>query len=455
MNKIILYVSLVTILFAGQSQAGVFSETGHGSTISGVMREASIPRGSCRQCHVEADKKVSFPKGLWRQNDNELCFTCHFADDLTGVYPGRGVYESSTHNTDPLVVWPGPYPPARRELEMAGKCLNCHNPHGQKDRNGIIPSLLIARQNTLCLSCHDGNPSSKDISREVRKPYSHKPKPGYGRNEAQKGGNPDRYSYIGGNRYAECSDCHNAHAVAGDFNTPVAPTASRRNARVGRIRVMNGGPGTVPGYEYLGGNDTTTKVLEYQICFKCHSSWTKQPPGQDDIARLLNTNNASFHPVESQGRSLSISSAAFVGGMGVQSEIFCGDCHGSDDTSQRGPHGSQFANLLKKSYETRSYSRPSLRDDLCFVCHSFDTYASTSATISQQQASRFGKHTLHVGQHMISCYACHDSHGSPWFGGLIVTNRNPGIRKFSMTVSGGSCLPSCHQSKSYTVSYPR
>jgi predicted CXXCH cytochrome family protein len=454
MNRISGFFLFLLILASSTEQAWprVFSETGHGNPLTGAMRDLAFPRGSCRQCHVSGPAR--YPKELWRENDNEICFTCHPAANFSGLYPGREIFEVSTHKTDPRFVWPGPFPPARRGVDMAGKCINCHNPHGRKDRADRIPNLLIAPEVNLCLSCHDGSHALKDIAREMRKPYSHRGLPGA--LVTRQEGNPDRYSYLGGNRHVVCSDCHNAHAVTGDAAPPYAPAASGRNAMVSRIRVTNSGPGTVPRYEYLSASDTSTPLLEYQICYKCHSSWTRQPPGQQDIALLLNPNNASFHPVEAPGKNTGIAAGSFVGSLNSYSTVHCSDCHGSDDAADlRGPHGSRFPNLLKGAYETQSHSRISNREDLCFRCHSFATYADPFSAPYQQEDSRFGKHVLHVGQQNIPCYACHESHGSPQFGSLIVTGRNPGLRNFSMTANGGSCLPTCHDSRFYSVNYSR
>ena len=453
MKKLSGIAFLLLGLLSGMDQAGagVFSETGHGNPITGPLREQNLPRGSCRQCHVAGPAR--FPKELWRENDNDICYACHPAENFAGRYPGRAAYEVSTHKTDPRFVWPGPFPPARRELDMAGKCINCHDPHGRQDRAGKIPGLLITREENLCLSCHNGTRTTKDIARETRKPYSHREI--MPRTDGIAEESPERYSYLGGNRHAACSDCHNAHAVAGDALPPVAPAASKRNAMVGRIRVTSNGPGTIPRYEYVPAGDNSTPLLEYQICYKCHSSWTRQPPGQQDIALLLNPDNASFHPVEAQGKNSNIAQLAFENGLNSFSTVHCSDCHGSDDTDIRGPHGSRFPNLLKAPYEAQSFSRISNRDDLCFRCHSFATYADPLAGPVAQGYSRFGKHVLHVGQQRIPCYACHESHGSPQYGALIVIGRNPGIRSFTMTAIGGTCTPTCHEPRSYAVNYPR
>lgn len=441
--------------------AGVFSQTKHGSPTIGVERIPGTPRGSCGQCHSQGSGRSNLEHGLWRENDNELCFTCHREGKLTGSFPGQRLSQISTHEIDPRFIWPGPVPPARQGLDEAGKCLSCHNPHGEQDRDGLIPSLLLAREEKLCLACHDGDPSARNIASDVRKPFSHRVRQSVGRHSTDEDGNPERYSYVGGARHVECSDCHNAHALYGDSAPLIAPNASNRNVWVGRVGVNNGGPGTVPSYEYLLAADTGSQVREYEICFKCHSSWTRQPPGQPDMARLFNPNNASYHPVEQQGRNLNIDSNAFVNGVSAFSTIYCSDCHGSEDPQLRGPHGSQYANILRRPYEANSASRFVARDELCFLCHNFDTYADSMGPAFSRQASRFNPpaspkgHAFHVGEKNTPCNACHNSHGSPQYGALITIDRRPGLIQFNMDMNGGNCTSTCHSPRNYSVNYPR
>ena len=460
MLKLILLFSFALLAaIPDRAGAGVIDETGHGDRAKGPLRVNSAPRGSCGQCHNEGKAAQKMPKGLWRENDNELCYACHRETNFSGVYPGVEIYQTSRHGTDSLFVWPGPQPSARREAGAAGKCLNCHTPHGKRDRNGIIPAMLVAREEELCISCHDGSPASKDIAREVTKPYSHPVRATAGKHAAAEGSDPAFFSYRGGNRHAACSDCHNAHAVSGNSLPPTAPAASNRNARVSRIRVSNGPAGAMPMYEFRSAFDTGTPVLEYEICFKCHSSWTQQPPGQQDMAMLFNTNNASFHPVEGEGKSPDIDPTLFAGGRNAFSTIFCSDCHGSDDSRLRGPHGSQFPNILRRAYEARSTFRVTGRDELCFSCHNFDPYAnpaySTVAVRTRFRLTAAGGqtnvngHAFHTGQKSVPCFACHDSHGSPLFPSLITVGRNPGLLKFSTDSNGGSCLTTCHTARSY------
>lgn len=446
---------LVLLAAPAAATAGTYAQSAHGDPSRGVLRAPGVARGACAHCHVSGKEVRRQAKGLWRDNDNELCFSCHRTGDLDGVFPGWETYERSSHATDPRAVWPGPFPPARREARAAGKCVNCHNPHGRSDRLGLIPSLLSAREADLCLACHDGSPSALDVLRDVRKPYAHDPYRNADRHDAGELGDPARYSYVGGNRHAACGDCHNPHAVTGGL------AAGGSLARVSRVRVVNGAAGVVPLFDFRPAGDASTPVLEYEVCFKCHSSWTRQPPGQPDLALLFNVQNASFHPVEGTGRSPGIDPSAFAGGMSAASTITCSHCHGSDDSARGGPHGSRFPNLLRRPYASRSEPRQAMPDELCFGCHRFEAYASPTADALTLGASRWNPpaaqagHAFHVGARNVPCFACHDSHGSARYPAMIAVGRMPGLQGFTASDAGGTCAATCHAQRAYALNYRR
>src|SRR3972149_2560176 len=98
---------------------GVYTQTKHGDPVSGVQRDTSLPKGNCNQCHAQHG---SAEFSLFMDNTNQLCFTCHNSPSLTKIYQGQAAYNTSTHGTNSLVVWPTP-PPARAASE-AGKCVN-------------------------------------------------------------------------------------------------------------------------------------------------------------------------------------------------------------------------------------------------------------------------------------------------------------------------------------------
>lgn len=384
---------------------GAFKSTLHGDPDRGPERRADVPRGSCLQCHDQQadDYRSALQRktdaGLFAPNDNNLCFVCHTAPSQSGAFPGNAVWSQSAH--------------------AQTKCDDCHDPHGVRDRDGVIDHMLAQREPQVCINCHDGS-RGPDIRSQLTKSYVH----GTLR------------------RQALCSDCHNVHQVIKD-PAPSSADPSTRLAGVTRVQVANGGAGVVPNYRLIAAGDPGDS-REFEICFKCHSSYARQLLGQSDLARLTNPANASFHPIQATGRNARISPQAFVNGFGPDSIITCSDCHGSDDPTVRGPHGSSFRYLLKKS-----------QDEICFDCHAHEVYADASSRPDTTRASRFDGHVLHVAIQKVPCFACHDAHGSARNGALIVTGRLPGINSYLQTPSGGNCTTSCHGLQSYTTSYPR
>jgi hypothetical protein len=264
-------------------------------------------------------------------------------------------------------------------------------------------------------------------------------------------------------RHAECEDCHNPHVSRADRGTLAGgPEASKATLGVSRVAVMNGFAGARPEYVFIPASDTlTTPNAEYQLCFKCHSSWTTQPAGQTDLATVLNPANPSFHPVEEAGRNPLISSLAFTPGWSAGSMTRCGDCHGSDFGSVSGPHGSTNEHLLRAPYPVTTGSRSMSQDEVCFACHAYDVYANPNAPSSVRAASRFNSpgaekgHAEHVGEERVPCYACHVSHGSTSLPFLLGTGRTPGLRGYTSTTTGGTCTPTCHGSENYRANYAR
>lgn len=438
-------------------------------TIVGTPTITPIPLGlpldktmgmvRCSTCHDAHYQGAGNGMLLRSGNVNALCTDCHTLADTT---------TPAAHlNPSTGVLWPGPrygtlFPPVT-DATQRGFCTNCHQSHGWPDGANPTqdyPTLLVNREENLCYACHDGNLSAKNLLLQFTKSYRHPTADYSGRHTWTEGGTPAAFGTV--NRHAECEDCHNSHVASADPTAPVAPTASNAIRGVGRVAVTNGAAGTLPTYTYRGPTDTTAPVAEYQMCFKCHSSWTTQPAGQSDTAVQFSSNNPSYHPVEAPGKNTNVNPNAFVNGWSGPSTMYCGDCHTSDDVTVRGPHGSQYRYLLKQPSFASSSRRTMASTELCFNCHSFNTYANPAATTTQQNYSRFGAsggdnegHTSHVSGHQAPCYACHGSHASTTKPHLIVTGRNPGINSYTETATGGTCSPTCHGTESYTVSYAR
>jgi predicted CXXCH cytochrome family protein len=422
--------------------------------------------GECNRCHtMHGQGDILFEHALIGPDDNTLCQRCHATPWTDGSYAGTWAYTGSSHGSGIDVIWPGPVPPARTEAGAEGKCVNCHDPHGRTDTQGLVPWLTLGREESLCLACHDGDPATANISTELNKPFRHPTTTYTDRHRGPAESLPGDFGAAPGiNRHAECTDCHNPHVAYPDrTGTPPPPTLSRVNLGVSRVLVQNGGAGAPPSYFFAAGSDTLSgPVAEYQLCFKCHSSWTVQPTGQADLALELNPANPSYHPVEDAGRNMTILPGAFVAGWSANSLTRCADCHGSDvEGAPAGPHGSAYRYILKQPYTASPQPRPMASDEICFRCHAYDVYANPGASPTALAYSRFNQpgvdkgHAQHVGEEQVPCYACHTTHGSTANPHLIVTGRTPGIVSYSESPTGGTCQPTCHDQETYSANYAR
>jgi predicted CXXCH cytochrome family protein len=414
-------------------------------------RAGKMGCSTCHQIHNAPDNNGNL---LRMADEGTLCQQCH-ALAVTNA-PG------SHCNPATGAAWPGgqygSLLPSDPDATPRGGCGNCHRAHGWPDSantNSNYPNLLVEREENLCYTCHDGNPIAKDLRTNFAKTYRH-PVTYSGRHSTSEEGNPAQYGTA--NRHAECTDCHNPHQLASDTTPPVAPAASSALRGVARVAVANLSATSVT-YTFRSANDPTP-VKEYEVCFVCHSGWSTRPAGQANYAAKFNTRTASFHPVEGPGKNTNINVNAFVNGWRATNLMTCTDCHTSDNTAIRGPHGSSQPFILKKLAIASPARRSTVMasTELCFDCHRFDTYANSSASSTIKNYSRFGSsngHAYHVGSRRYPCYTCHESHGATTLPNLLVTGRSPGIQTYTRTTNGGSCVATCHGSESYSVAYPR
>jgi len=457
----------LAVAYAVNVTAGpAYEQSKHGDPVNGVLRLPEEGRGSCSQCHDEHASLAGaltggpFDRTLFTVDDETLCYECHSAAGANRVYPGNVAWADSTHSTSPEAYWRGPVPPARPSGD-AGQCVNCHDPHGADDALGVIPSMLRLREEALCAGCHDGV-AAKDVKTQIAKTWRH-PFERTRRHSSAEATSPAHEQYddsgLEPRRHVECDDCHNAHVASSDVLAPVAPEATARLKGVSRISVVNGLAGSRPTYQWKAADDLVDP-LEYEVCFKCHSSWVQLPAGKPDLALVTNPDNPSYHPIQGRGRNANIDAAAFEPGWAWDSLVFCADCHGSDDPLVRGPHGSANRFILRRPSPVTSSPQPMTPTSLCFSCHLYDVYGDAAAKPGTQRASRFNRpkeqgHAYHVGAQAIPCYACHATHGSTTLPALIVTGRTPGIASYSQDAGGGTCSPSCHVTRSYSVNYAR
>lgn len=278
-------------------------------------------------------------------------------------------------------------------------CGSCHVGHGKSG----TPMLPETEEEAVCCQCHGGEAKSlqskekgklagwihlDDICREFEKPFHH---PIEKRGIHQPGEilpemNPSRP------RHVECQDCHAPHQVERRMDTPFRRGTAKK--------------------------ETSFRDLsfEYQLCYRCHSYSANLPSDQMNKQQEFDLGNSSYHPVEGPGRNPDVPS--LLPPYGTSSVINCTDCHGNNDAGgPTGPHGSLYDAILAKNYH-RYDGLPESRSayDLCYTCHNRNSILGNES---------FPVHYRHVVDSRISCYSCHDSHGSVRNSHLIRFNKDP------------------------------
>lgn len=339
--------------------------------------------------------------------------------------------------------------------------------------------LAVVLLTVLCLpaiAVADTNFSS--IVEDYQKFYTHYAPPGV---------HTDTESYKDvplDQRHAGCNDCHDAHSATRAPSPLGSYFGAGTQSNVSGVRPLYWGrnedgtinnedlivgPGDKPDFVYL-----TSVVKEYELCFKCHSSysfgsinlplfnWTRgghvsvvgQGTGdivvqETDTSMEFNPNNASYLPVVARGKTPGnkklywangISyNATFAPGWSAASLIKCSDCH-SSDSDIKGPHGSTNKYILKmkapseepqitvvdtlgtiegsgspkhKSYTMTWWIRTD--DNICYECHNVKYYGYGKGHPSK------GPHHGACGPHYptdlstVGCATCKVApiHGSP------------------------------------------
>jgi predicted CxxxxCH...CXXCH cytochrome family protein len=171
---------------------------------------------------------------------------------------------------------------------------------------------------------------------------------------------------ISANKHVGCTDCHNPHVTAFGNHSSSQP-ATARGLRANTIaNVINGASGSTPTYAATNWTAASSFAFgqatnEAQVCYKCHSKantgWfgnmtSATPMGGKyktwtDLALEFNPNNASRHPIGTALATASrLTTAKLTGGWKPGDVMTCSDCHATDSTASKGPHGSSVKWML-------------------------------------------------------------------------------------------------------------
>jgi Tfp pilus assembly protein PilW len=488
----------------GPAGPGDFSRRSH-HVFSGASQ--SVTEADCNICHDQSlhltlkdgvSVKLKNPDGGAPFTFNgsgasmePFCLACHdangaagnthpFSDGKTPTDIAFGtMYSTALHNVKGLSCY-----------GTGASGTGCHaNGHGSKKKSHLAPDGVAANttnyseeEEGACIACHGPSGPGKNIAGQLGKTRDH------GMDSATMAGRhaigealvPATYS--GANRHVECTDCHNQHWLQSGTNHVAGTNAASDVIKfVSRIHATYGTTANVPPTFTPRTARDTTPAKEYEICFKCHSSWAygSTPPNtpegtkETDTSVDFNPKNKSFHPVTGQMTTNSYTIPTSTNGnkqtmnapwdTAGHKLMYCTDCHGSETASDpNGPHGSTNNYMLPTSDVDKGF---------CLTCHKASVYNPSSNPGTAETGSRFDQqttgnssdsHYYHVTSKGYTCRACHgavrtlptgtstksvetgSAHGTNTVVGLM---NGKGIRDYR----AGYCYPTCHSSKSYTA----
>lgn len=295
----------------------------------------------------------------------------------------------------------------------ASRCISCH---GTVSKNNVG----MASSNILL----------KDIGKEFQKNFNHPvfslKRSTHSAREILPETNPSTP------RHADCADCHSPH-----FVTPGNPYAGLTGKKLG--------------------NFTSPITKEYELCYLCHGDSANLPVKSTNKKMEFALTNKSFHPVEGEGKNLSVISLMrpYREKKSTSNDISiikCADCHGSDDQNgPRGPHGSKYEGLLVENFATGDgLPESDFAYGLCYKCHK-RTSILNNESFPQHSRHITGARNFKGGG--TSCHTCHSSHGSSDNRYLIRFNRDY-VRESSsgklqfvekgVSTFHGECYLTCH-----------
>ena len=399
---------------------------------------------SCHNPHVQAKDPVSLNFLVKDSSSGQLCLACHDPARTEGgqVNP-LADWATSIHALSQSKISPaakvGSY-----STVASDACNSCHAPH-----NASGPNRLLRGQNEQdCIACHNGGtnispmPGYANVFAEYANPKVGHPFPSStGPHDAAED------ILLNNNRHATCVDCHNAHGSeqVTSFLPPPAIRTSQKN-----IAGVSAADGTTV---------LTPAVNEFENCLRCHGTsagkqvlpiygyFAVRAVVAGDPLNLIPQfaqTSTSSHPV-THARSSTLSQPSLLGNMlnldgltagrSMGTQIFCSDCHNSDDnrefggTGANGPHGSKWTHILERRYEmsqtttpgaviTNPFPTPDLSVNgpyaLCGKCHDLANQVMKNTS--------FNDHANHINAGM-SCSTCHTAHGMGATSGSISGER--------------------------------
>lgn len=399
---------------------GCLSAECHAAIHTSARQHPGIRTVECDVCHAPDAGNHTYP--LLRSGE-VVCTTCH-TEQSAGLFthqarsaegclachdPHAGPTAALLRDADTPTTCARCHPPAEgtslHPPYAAGRCEDCHNPHAADNSALLIP----AAGDDHCRRCH---PSAvHDIAAA---PHAHK---------SIEGGCLACHAPHAGNHAALlldkprdlCASCH--REVAGEVAA----------ATVSHDPVLKGHQCISCHDAHASNNPMMLHARQPEACLECHDKAQRAADGRT----IPEIKSALAAPV-------------------VHGAIRAGDC-----SACHAVHGGTHSRLLREinptllagPYDERNFA-------LCFSCHDRNLLAPDSAT-RFRDADR-NLHAAHVKSDLNShsCASCHSVHTSDLPRLMARTVRFEGSEwsmpiNFSLTDTGGSCAPGCHEPMNY------
>ncbi len=403
---------------------------------------------SCHNPHIQARDTISLNFLVRDSSKGQMCLACH---DPNRTMPGQvnplAGWTTSSHATaaNKVAAGTGSY-----GTVALNACISCHSPH---EASGPA-RLLRAANEQDCLACHGGgtnmSPAALNIFAEIGK-VGHPFPAGTNTHDADEGFPPatggPAVVLVNNNRHATCVDCHNSHSSMQVSTFTPPPLVRPSQNGIAGISATDGASVVNP------------SVNQFENCLRCHGTSAgkavnpvfgyfpvRTVAAGDPLNVILefSLTATSSHPVTHTRTSplpqpsllpniLNLDGITKGRAMGTQ--IFCTDCHNSDDnrefggTGPAGPHGSKWTHILERQYLdnqapgagqpiTNLFLTPDLSVNgpyaLCGKCHDL--------TNQIMQNTSFNQHAYHISAGF-SCSVCHTAHGMGAASGTITGER--------------------------------
>ena len=414
--------------------AASLAANGTTADLTGAVKliNGNVECTSCHNPHVQAKDPLSLNFLVKDSSGGQLCLACHDPSRTMGgqVNP-LADWATSAHALSSSKLSPqaslGNYPTVGTDA-----CIGCHAPH-----NAAGASRLLRGSNEQdCIGCHNGgtNVSPMPQYANVFAEYA-TPKVGHPFPSSTNPHDAAESVLLNNNRHATCVDCHSAHGSQPVGVFPPAPQVRLSQKNAAGISAIDGTSILAP------------IVNQYENCLRCHgTSAGKQvqpiygyfPVRAVSAGDPLNLipqfalTSTSSHPV-THVRSSALPQPSLLANMlnldgitqgrSMGTQIFCTDCHNSDDNREfggsgaNGPHGSRWSHILERRYEfsqaptpgaliSNLFPNPDLSANgpyaMCGKCHDL--------TNQIMKNTSYNDHANHINAGF-SCSTCHTAHG--------------------------------------------